>query len=243
MSTRPRKVETIVLGRGLAAAALADTLRQQGRRVALLVEAPGWEQGTRAAWRGWHRGSARAALAERGEVLLKEWQAVGLPGITFHDVGHELPVWLLDYGQLLPAIGECIAAGEDCWVAVGTRVRGISVIENAILGAIAEDSRYDARQAINAAEDERYAAFARMMRHPDKLDLVPVTPTDNLRLGIRDDGSSAWPGASPFVRDRSEVAIEETPVMGAWRVRGVAGWPLLALGATTRLTEQNRKNL
>ena len=87
------------------------------------------------------------------------------------------PLWLLDYEQLLPALAERIAAGKRCWVAEATRVRGISVIENAILGAIAEDARYDARQLINAAEGKRYASFARMMRRRHSLDLVPFTPT------------------------------------------------------------------
>lgn len=73
--------------------------------------------------------------------------------------------------EYLAAIYERIATFEKCYAVVGTRVRGISVIENSILGAIAEDARYDSRIVVNLAEDERHAAFARMMRQP--------TPTYN----------------------------------------------------------------
>lgn len=217
MTARPRKVETIVIGRGLAGAALAEALVQRGKRVALLVEEPGWEQGVRPASQVWHTGEERTALAEAGVARLRAWQAEGLPGIEQQDDG-----WLLDYDKLLPALGKRVAAGERCWMVVGTRVRGISVIENAVLGVIAEDARYDARQVINAAEDERYANLARMMRQRDALDLRPT--------------SLDTPPAS-FPRDHSDLALGETAVAGAWRVRGVAGWPLLALGAAARLAE------
>ena len=264
MITRPRKVEIVVLGRGLAASALADGLVQQGRGVALLVEQPAWEGGLRPGWEGWHvanepgnvgaNPSARPGgkreplaagkreglplLAAEGAKQLAAWQKEGLPGISSHPLGNRPPLWLLDYDQLLPALGERIAAGTGCWVAEGTRVRGISVIENAILGAIAEDARYDARQVINAAEDKRYAAFARMMRRRHSLDLVPFTPTASTSVNGTQDGQAAYPNALPFNRDRHQPMIEETTVKGAWRMYGVAGWPLLALGMVARYLQK-----
>lgn len=66
----------------------------------------------------------------------------------------------------LNALYERVASFEKCHCVVGTWVRGISVIENAILGAIAEDARYDSRIVVNASQDERHAAYARMMRQP-----------------------------------------------------------------------------
>ncbi len=190
--------------------------------MALLVEAPGWERGARATRPDSHSDPARVALAEAGAALLQGWLAEGLPGIARADEAGD-DNWLLDYDKLLPALGERVAAGERCWLAVETRVRGISVIENAILGTIAEDSRYDARQVVNAAEDERYAAFARMIRQPDVLELTQ---------------EGGHHGSPPLPRDRSALAIGETAVRGAWRMRGVAGWPLLALGAAAQLAQR-----
>jgi hypothetical protein len=115
---RPRKVDVVVLGRGLLAATLSLLLAERGKKVALLVETPGWDIGV---------GSDEA-----------EFQR----------------------------IGDRISQFEKCYCVVGTRVRGISVIENAVLGAIAEDARYDSRIVINVAEDARHAAFARMMHQP-----------------------------------------------------------------------------
>jgi hypothetical protein len=201
MTARPRKVEIIVLGRGLAAAALAALLVARGRAVALLVEEPGWETGQRRDAPGEHQGE-HIVLAERGALLLAEWQAAGVPGLS-----REGAHWLLDYDRLLPALGEQIAAGERSSVALGTHVRGISVIEGAILGAIAEDARYDARIVVNAAQDERHAAFGRMMREPHPL-----------------DPHAYFAGM--------------TEVKGAWRISGVAGWPLLGLAAAAHLAEQ-----
>ncbi len=193
MNARPRKAEIIVLGRGLAAAALAALLVARGRTVALLVEEPSWERGMRTAKAGALTGTD-AELAAHGSALLPAWQAARLPGISSAEE-KEPPVWSLDYDLLLPALGEQVAAAERCWLAMDTHVRGISVIEGAILGAIAEDSRYDARVLVNAAEDERQSAFARMMREPQR-------------------------------------------VQGAWRINGVAGSPLLALGHAAQLAEQ-----
>ncbi|HEX8681196.1 MAG TPA: hypothetical protein VF707_02710 [Ardenticatenaceae bacterium] len=237
MNARPRKVEVIILGRGLAAAALADALAQSGRRVALLAEEPGWERGTRPAWRGWHIG-AQTAFAVAGAEMLAGWQAAGLPGITEHDVGHAYPFWLLDLDQLLPALGERVAASAGCWVATETRVRGVSVIENAILGVIAEDSRYDARHVVNAAEDERHAAFARMMREPQSLALSHFTPTPDETVAVSASNQVSYPAATPFLRDEPAPTLGPTSVQGAWRIAGVAGWPVLALGAATQLAAQ-----
>lgn len=237
MNARPRKVDVIVLGRSLAAAALADVLAQGGRRVALLAESPGWERGVRPAWQGWHIGQS-TAFAQAGAALLAQWQNAGLPGIATHDVGHVYPLWLLNLDALLPALGEPIAATEGCWVATETQVRGVSVIENAILGAIAEDARYDARHVVNAGEDERHTAYSRMMREPHALDLSPVTPqvSDTVYLDAREQ--IGYPGAVPFTRDQTGVTVGPTSVQGAWRVAGVAGWPLLALGAAQQLATQ-----
>lgn len=241
MITRPRKVEVIVLGRGLAAAALALLLAQRGRRVALLVEEPGWDSATYPAWQGWHHAKEQRVRAAAGAALLAQWQTAAMPGIAAHptDAG---PLWRLDYAALLPALGQRIeqlgepeegtrADRRSTWIAQATRVRGISVIENAILGAIAEDARYDARAVVNAAEDARYSAFARMMRQPASLDLRPVTPD------LPPDTPATWPAAAAL-RDHAALEVGATPVVGAWQLRGIAGWPLLALGAALRLAEQ-----
>ncbi len=234
--TRPRKVEVIVLGRGLAAAACAKQLVEQGRRVAWLVEQPGWETGWRPAWLGWHLANPeRLQLAKKGAQELAMWQADGLPGISSHIIEEsQYPLWLLNYEELLPALGERIAAGTTCWVANGTYIRGISVIESAILGAIAEDARYDARELINAAEGKRYAAFARMMRRPHTLQLTLFTPTAAPNsippINVTADGNATYPNARPFERDAHAPTAEETTVKGATRIYGVAGWPLLTLG-------------
>lgn len=224
MSARPRKVACIVIGRGLAAAALAAQLAARGTRVALLVEEPGWEEGQRLARAAWPEGE-RAALALQGLALLAEWQAAGLPGLTPMDEG----CWRLDYDQLLPALGEQLAAHEGCHLAYGTRVRGISVIEGAILGAIAEDARYDARQLVNAAEDARHSALARMAREPHgELALKPFTPHE-------------LPDATPYAQDQGPLHVGPTAIQGAWRLSGLAGWPLLALGAAAQLAAQLSK--
>lgn len=229
--TRPRKVEVIVLGRGLAAAATADRLVEQGRRVALLVEQPGWETGWRPAWQGWHSADEKhKELAAKGADVLAMWQADGLPGITSHTVDSEYPLWLLHYEDLLPALGERIAAKERCWVANETYVRGISVIEHAILGAIAEDARYDARELINAAEGKRYTAFARMMRRPHTLQLAAFTPSADSLVNVTIDGKAHYPNATAYMRDSHPPTAEETTVKGATRLYGIAGWPLLILG-------------
>lgn len=245
---KARKSEVIVLGRGLAAAALAVLLVEQGRRVALLVEEPGWEQGVRPAWPGWHLpipGVAPAAaheapdrLAAAGAALLAKWHAGALPGIEAQQVGHPDPLWLLDYGQLLPALGARVAAGERSWCAENTHVRGLSVIENAALGAVAEDARYDARVVVNAAEDERHAAFSRMLRQPGALALSTVVPEPSASPRLADSALAAFPGAQPFARDGGTLYVGPATVKGAWQVRGVAGWPLLALGAAAWLAEQ-----
>jgi hypothetical protein len=161
---------------------------------------------------------------------LAAWQVEGLRGIESYSLADAPPLWLLDYDELLPALGERIAAGTGCWVAEGTRVRGISVIEKAILGAIAEDARYDARQLINAAEDKRYRAFSRMMRQRDALDLLPFTPTQSTIPQASPDGQASYPNVTAFERDRHPPTLEQTSVKGGWRIRGVAGWALLALG-------------
>ncbi len=229
--TRPRKVEVIVLGRGLAAAAMANQLVEQGRRVALLTEEPGPETGLRAAWQGWHSTDQTCKeLAAKGAETLSMWQVDGLPGITSHTIDSEYPLWLLNYELLLPALGERIAAGERCWVANETYIRGISVIERAILGAIAEDARYDGRQVINAAEGKRYAAFARMMRRRHTLQLASFAPTTASLIGATTDGHATYPNATPYMRDSHPPTIEETTVKGATRLYGIAGWPLLILG-------------
>lgn len=237
MTARPRKVDTIVLGRGLAAATLAWALAQAGRRVALLVEEPGWAADLHPAWVAAHPTGEQATLAARGAAMLQAWQAQGLPGITEQPIAGGESLWLLDYDRLLPALGEQLGAGEGCWCAVGTRVRGISVIENAILGAIAEDARYDARQLVNAAEDERHSAFARMMRHPRTLDLQPSAPVLPTPLPRLEQPTLALLTA-PRPHDRGAPVAEETPVRGAWRLAGVAGWPLLALGLAADLADR-----
>ncbi len=114
-TARPRKVDIVVLGRGMVAATLALLLAERGKRIALLTEATTPES---------------------------------------------------DLDPLIQAMGERLAAIEKCYFITGTRVRGISVIEKTILGAIAEDARYDAPVVINAAEDDRHAAYARMMHQP-----------------------------------------------------------------------------
>lgn len=131
---RPRKVDIVVLGRGLLAATLALLLAERGKKVALLVE-----------------GSAE----------------------------------LVD-PTTLPLL-ERINTFEKCYAVVGTRVRGISVIENGILGAIAEDARYDSRIVVNLAEDERQTAFRRMMHQPPAAytgpaRIVPTTVTGGWHL-------------------------------------------------------------
>lgn len=137
---RPRKVDVVILGRGLLAATLALLLAEREKRVALLVEAPGWDVSA---------GSDEASL------------------------------------QLL---GERLEQFEKCYCVVGTRVRGISVIENAILGAIAEDARYDSRVVVNLAEDARHSAFARMMHQSPAVSttgvtrIVPATVTGGWQL-------------------------------------------------------------
>lgn len=118
---RPRKVDIVVLGRGLLAATLALLLAERGKKVALLVE------------------------------------------------GNEERV----DPAILPLI-ERINTFEKCYAVVGTRVRGISVIENGILGAIAEDARYDSRIVVNLAEDERHAAFRRMMHQSSPTYIGPA---------------------------------------------------------------------
>lgn len=120
-TARPRKVDIVILGRGLLAGTLALLLAERRKRVAWLVEATG----------------------------------------TADD---DTPI--TDIDPLLQAMGERLAAIDKCYFITNTRVRGVSVIENAILGAIAEDARYDAPVVMNASQDERYAAYARMMRQP-----------------------------------------------------------------------------
>lgn len=225
MNARPRKVEVVVLGRGLAAAALGDQLAASGKRVALLVEEPGWESGARAAWQEWHLAPETEPLAAAGSARFQAWHEAGLPGLQ-PPSDERGPYWRVALGTLLPALGERIAATEKCFVAVGTRVRGISVIENGILGAIAEDARYDARVVVNAAEDERFAAFARMMRHPGTLDLQVVPPEYEATAN------------EPYLRDRGVPRAEPLPVSGGWQIRGVAGWPLLAVGAALHLADR-----
>jgi hypothetical protein len=232
-SARPRKVEVVVLGRGLAAVALAWLLADQARSVALLVESPGLELGPRPAWRGWHHGE-HPSIAAAGEEQLRAWYEAGVPGIDAHDAG-EWPLWLLDYGLLLPALTEQIAGKKGCFTAMGTRVRGISIIENRALGAIAEDARYDARGVVNAAEDDRYAAFARMMRQPHSLDLQPFSPVSSPRVHFVSNGTPAYPGAAPFLHDRLPPTGEGLSAAGAYHIHGVAGWPLLALGVAREL--------
>jgi glycine/D-amino acid oxidase-like deaminating enzyme len=119
-TARPKRVECVVLGRGMIAATLALLLAEQGKTVALLVE---------------------------------RRDAGGDP-VSPHD------------DATLTALYERVASFEKCHCVVGTWVRGISVIENVILGAIAEDARYDSRIVVNASQDERHAAYARMMRQP-----------------------------------------------------------------------------
>ena len=111
-----------------------------------------------------------------------------------------------------------------------TYIRGISVIENAILGAIAEDARYDGRRVINAAEGKRYASFARMMRRRHTLQLTTFTPIAVTTISAAADGTASYPNAQPFQRDLQPPTIEETTVKGATRLYGIAGWPLLTLG-------------
>lgn len=233
--TRPRRVEIIVLGRGLAATALADLLAAAGRRVALLVESPGFESDRRPAWRGWHTESA-AALAAQGQRLLKQWTDDGLPGI--HPIpANNPPAALLDLNHLLPALGARVAAAEGCYLGRGGRVRGISVIENTVLGAIAEEARYDGRIVVNAAEDGRYNAFARMLHRPSHLELSPFSPAPAETVHIEAAGVARYPDAVPFSRDRAPAEAGPTGVEGAFQIRGVAGWPLLALGAAARLAD------
>jgi thioredoxin reductase len=130
---RPRKVDVVVLGRGLLAATLALLVAERGKKVALLVE---------------------------GDEAVDPTVA---------------------------SMMERINTFEKCYAVVGTRVRGISVIENGILGAIAEDARYDSRIVVNLAEDARHAAFARMMHqsptaYTGAARIVPTTVTGGWHL-------------------------------------------------------------
>ncbi|MCB0078206.1 MAG: hypothetical protein KDD73_12400 [Anaerolineales bacterium] len=158
-SDRPRKVELIVLGRGLAPALIAARLAEAGRRVAWLVERPGLQTG-------------RIQIAQ-GDAPLDAWLQEWQPGGGSSPAGEG---WQLDLDMLLPALAAQVAAHDHCWATVGTWVRGISVIEQRVLGAIAEDSRYDAKRIVNAAEGPRYAAFARMLRHPESFRTDRRTP-------------------------------------------------------------------
>ena len=218
---RVQKVEVVVLGRGLMALALADLLVSQGRAVALLAEQPTFAGGRWPATLAEHTGAA-LPLAEAGAAQLAAWQDEGLPGLT-----GGAGTWQVDYGALLPALADRIAAGTRCAVVTEGRVRGLSVIEGAFLGAIAEEARYDARLVVNAAEDERYASFSRMLRQPHALEFFPFAPTAS------ENAAHAQPTSAQ--RSAPTPVAEPLEVRGAWRLYGATGWPLLTLGLAREL--------
>ncbi len=155
---RPRKVDVVVLGRGLFAATLAVILADRGKKVALLVE------------------------------------------------GNEETV----DPALFPLIQQ-LNSIEKCYAVVGTWVRGISVIENSILGAIAEDARYNSRLVLNLAEDARHAAIARMMHqspatYTGPARIVPTTVTGGWQLE-----GSLDPAAIPALATEVADLIFPTP--------------------------------
>lgn len=221
---RVQKVEIVVLGRGLAAVALAAQLAAQGRAVALLAEALPLAGGVWPASLADHEGDA-GALAEAGAAQLMAWQGEGVPGIAGAD-----GVWQVDYDALLPALAARVEAGPRCAVATEGRVRGLSVIEGAFLGAIAEEARYDAKRLVNAAEDDRYTAFSRMLRQPHALEFFPFAPTAS------ENAAHATP--QPPRRTAPAPVAEEMTVRRAWRMHGVTGWPLLAVGLARNLAER-----
>ncbi|HBY95500.1 MAG TPA: hypothetical protein DEP84_16350, partial [Chloroflexi bacterium] len=203
MTARPQKADVIVIGGGLAAHALALLLTRKGRRVALLAERrplPAalpdfvlWQPaGPRltAALRGgetldalieslpgltWTRLEARLRLAPEDERELAARLALaGERHRTMRAPGRSplLHGVLFETGQALPAMAQAIEAGGGI-VERAARVRGISVIGDEVLGAVSDAARWDALAVVNAADDERAMAMARMAREPLDLTFVP----------------------------------------------------------------------
>lgn len=297
MTARPQKADVIVIGSGLAAHALAWLLARQGRRVALLAEADPapwalpdfvlWQPvGPRlaAALRGWDVLAAVAESLEGPAWTPLEAHPLLAPGdepelaarlarandraLTAAAPGGStrLRGVLFEPARLLPAMARAVEARGGA-VERGARVRGISVIEDEVLGAVSAAARWGAPVVVNAADDERAMAVARMAREPLDLTFVPA-PLIHCRTSGEDvaatlHGEARWNdaaggsyvlGASPLLQPTgacrtlamvTRSALTQPPlagpaerVRGSWRLLGTAGWPLVALGAATQLAEQ-----
>lgn len=286
----------IIVGSGLAAHAAALLLTRKGLRPALLVErAPEpvalpdfvlWQPvGARlaAALRGWDmlealigdregpiwtRLEARLLLGDgdEGELAARR-AAAGDRELTATAPGEKRLVRgvLFEPESLLLAMTQAIEAGGGV-VERGARVRGISVIGDEVLGAVSEAARWDAPAVVNAADDERAMAVARMAREPLDLTFVP-SPLGHCRPAVEDtaatlNGDALWSdrggvsilGDSPLLQPAGSCrtlamvlrsALTQPPlvgpsprVRGSWRLLRTAGWPFAALGAAAQLVDQ-----
>lgn len=182
-----------------------------------------------------------------GEVDLS---AVRVPAIRVH--------MRRFYDALVSAVQD---AGAEL---LQTRVRGISVIEGRILGAVSEAARFDARHDIFASEDpDRAHALSRMALEPITVQQHPV-PLRRLPPKLDTPVFAAhgmlWPAeghdwlfgslpvdslpAGEHVADVS-VADADTPprigasetIVGAWHLLGTRGRLLEAIGAANFVAE------
>lgn len=173
---------------------------------------------------------------------------------------------LFDLDRLFAAMAQAITSAGGV-VQSGARVRGVSVIEGQILGVISEAARWDARILLNASDDERAMAVARMAREPVDLSFVSVplvrcgTAAGEVSVTLsgdacwRDADGSTWVlGESPLVRpenpcrtvatvtrsaqSRPPLAGRSEEVRGSWRGLGTAGWPFVALGTAAEVVQQ-----
>lgn len=272
MSARTQKADAIVIGGGLAATAAARFLARAGRTVTLILESEGLPPPL-ADFPALHRLPQRRDLAAAGLTLLAaEGAGVGwaplaarVVGPPLPDSATELPGALVDQPALMAAWRDEVRAAGGRVVA--TRVRGLSIIEGVVLGAITEAGRWDAPLLLNASDDERAIALGRMARESFDLALLPVPlshcPTlasDGARATA--GGALAWPdgrtgsfvvgessllfpeGTHCVARDMVARSPLDRPLLlgagsarGAWRLLGTAGWPLLALGAAHWLAQ------
>lgn len=175
--------------------------------------------------------------------------------------GTRVPAMRVHVERLHEAVADAAqAAGAEI---LHTRVRGVSVIEGQILGAVSEAARFDARHDIFASEDpQRAHALSKMALEPIRVQhrTLPLRRLQSISdTPVCSTGGMLWPaeesnwllGDLPIdslptgahVADVSIADADTAPyigpsdtVTGAWHLLGTCGRLLEAIGAAQVLT-------